>query len=258
MLRDQLQNLNMASAKAALPRGRRAFYAKRTWQDHCVRRYVVTEIAEVFCTYYEKLYNIADSERTGEDEQAISHCVTFSSIYRSLVSLDWKKRKWKVLKNLLELKNSNKPFPSLIMEKPPGLHTSHYKAFKDVVGPCFIDDLTQRQYQVPPWYSLGFIFVIPKEGKDALNWASYRPISLLNSDQSNNLHEILANRLVPYLRFIHVDHVGFVRTWEAQGNTNKVLDLIYRAGDSGRPFLLLAKEAEKAFIYWTRHSWRRP
>lgn len=50
------------------------------------------------------------------------------------------------------------------------------------------------------------ITVIPKEGKDSLNPASYRPISLLNSD-TKILAKVLAARLNKVIqKLVHQDH----------------------------------------------------
>lgn len=101
--------------------------------------------------------------------------------------------------------------------------------------------------ETPPELLSAFITVIPKEGKDPHECASYRPISLLNIDVKI-FAKILANRLKPILhKLIGPEQAGFMPGREAKDNVIKSLLLINKIKTSDTEGLLLSTDAEKAF-----------
>lgn len=68
---------------------------------------------------------------------------------------------------------------------------------------------SEMRGELPPSMMESTIIVIPKEGKDPLNPASYRPIALLNSD-TKILAKILAARLNKVIqKLVHSDQSGW-------------------------------------------------
>lgn len=69
--------------------------------------------------------------------------------------------------------------------------------------------------------------VLPKVGKDSQCCASYRPISLLNSD-TKLLAKILALRLQDHIvKLIHPDQTGYMKGREAGDNTIRALHVLH-------------------------------
>uniref|UniRef100_A0A8C5MWK9 Reverse transcriptase domain-containing protein n=1 Tax=Leptobrachium leishanense TaxID=445787 RepID=A0A8C5MWK9_9ANUR len=137
---------------------------------------------------------------------------------------------------------------------PDGLPSIYYKRFGPQLIPhmagVFNALLTAETFH--PHSLSATIVVIPKEGKDPLSCASYRPISLLNSDLKI-FATILAQRLAhvaPLL--VRRDQVGFIPNREARDGTIRTLNVIHAVLASETPTLLLSTDAEKAF---DRVSW---
>uniref|UniRef100_A0A8C5PB98 Reverse transcriptase domain-containing protein n=1 Tax=Leptobrachium leishanense TaxID=445787 RepID=A0A8C5PB98_9ANUR len=132
---------------------------------------------------------------------------------------------------------------------PDGLLASYYKRFGDTLIPHMVQVfnalLTGQEFHT---HSLSAtIVVIPKEGKDPLSCASYRPISLLNSD-IKLFATGLANRLHPLASLlVRKDQVGFIPGREARDGTIRTLNVLHQAHHSETPTLLLSTDAEKAF-----------
>uniref|UniRef100_A0A8C5M2S8 Reverse transcriptase domain-containing protein n=1 Tax=Leptobrachium leishanense TaxID=445787 RepID=A0A8C5M2S8_9ANUR len=137
---------------------------------------------------------------------------------------------------------------------PDGLPASYYKKFGDTLIPHMVQVfnalLTGQEFHT---HSLSAtMVVIPKEGKDPLSCASYRPISLLNSD-IKLFASVLANRLHPLASLlVRRDQVGFIPGREARDGTIRTLNVLHLARHSETPTLLLSTDAEKAF---DRVSW---
>lgn len=186
-----------------------------------------TEIAKVFKSFYEKLYNLSSQEEiAGEPE----------------------------IKNFLE----NSGMPCLHQEEaeameglitpeeyesalggsragrapgPDGFPLSFFKALKDQLTPWFLRAFNSLRSLPPSTVDLyrATITLIHKEGKDPGLCDSYRPIALLNSDLKL-FAKIIAERMQRFIfKLIHNDQVGFVPGREGRDNTTRVLDLIYHA-----------------------------
>ncbi|XP_063806456.1 uncharacterized protein LOC134984922 [Pseudophryne corroboree] len=103
---------------------------------------------------------------------------------------------------------------------PDGFGSSFYK----LMLPCIQDTLVLvfnhilKSGQAPLYFNAAYIRVLPKPGRDLTLPASYRPISLLNSDYKI-LTKILSERLKKILpSIIHPDQTGFI---SADGHTSR-------------------------------------
>ena len=101
--------------------------------------------------------------------------------------------------------------------------------------------------QLPNTLNESIISVILKKGKDCLDPASYRPISLANVDYKI-LTKVLAIRLekiVPCI--IHADQVGFVKGRSSSDNMRRLLHLTWQNREADEPVAAFSLDAEKAF-----------
>lgn len=96
------------------------------------------------------------------------------------------------------------------------------------------------------------ICVIPKKGKDTLDPANYRPISLINLDHKI-LTKSLSIRLNKYItEIIHIDQTGFIPGRPSFGNVRRLLNLLYSDCIDNKEAAILTLDAHKAFdsIEW--------
>ena len=91
-----------------------------------------------------------------------------------------------------------------------------------------------------------------KKGKDPIECASYRPVSLLNVD-AKILAKVLASRLENILpSIISEDQTGFVKKRQPYFNIRRLFNIIYSPSNTV-PECVLSLDAEKAFdrVEWT-------
>ena len=89
--------------------------------------------------------------------------------------------------------------------------------------------------------------MIPKKGIDPERVGSYRPISLLNSDQKI-LAKTLARRLSLYMgKMVHPDQTGFIPKRNSFDNLRCLFNIIYSSRDPEEDLVILSLDAEKAF-----------
>lgn len=96
-------------------------------------------------------------------------------------------------------------------------------------------------------WNTSIISVIYKEGKPPTDCTSYRPISLLNTDQKI-LSGIIADRLkkiVPSI--INTDQTGFIMDRQMVDNVRHTLNIMEYSKNTQRQTILLTLDAEKAF-----------
>lgn len=104
---------------------------------------------------------------------------------------------------------------------PDGFTSMYYKKFSSILlAPlCRYLNSNSALNPLPPEALLAYVTVLPKTGKDPQHCASYRPISLLNSD-TKLLAKIFALRLQDHIvKLIHPDQISFMKGREARDNT---------------------------------------
>lgn len=100
--------------------------------------------------------------------------------------------------------------------------------------------------KLPPTLRQAAITLIPKKGKDPLQCASYRPISLLNVDYKI-LSKQLAARLEKLLpQIINSDQTGFILNRHSSSNLRRLLNIVY-SPSTATPEMVISLDAEKAF-----------
>lgn len=167
--------------------------------------YNPTEINDAFKQYYSELY----TSQTGTDHSQMN--AFLSSVHlpclseEDMISLDLPFSAPELIKAIHLLPNNKSPGED-------GFPSEFYKEFKDLLVPYLMEVLEQSRADkcFPESFSNAIISVIYKKGKDPLNCASYRPISLLNVDYKL-VTKMIAKRLetrIPLL--INPDQTGFV------------------------------------------------
>ena len=136
-----------------------------------------------------------------------------------------------------------------------GFPVEYYKLYIDILAPILTKVYSESLSigQLPNTLNESVISVILKKGKDSLDPASYRPISLANVDYKI-LTKVLAIRLekiVPCI--IHADQVGFVKGRSSSDNLRRLLHLMWQNREADKPVAAFSLDAEKAF---DRVEWR--
>uniref|UniRef100_A0AAQ5YHX5 Reverse transcriptase domain-containing protein n=1 Tax=Amphiprion ocellaris TaxID=80972 RepID=A0AAQ5YHX5_AMPOC len=91
------------------------------------------------------------------------------------------------------------------------------------------------------------ISLLLKRGKDPVECANYRPLSLLNADLKIYA-KLLARRLQPFMtEVVHCDQTGFIKSRLATDNMRRLLHVIDGVQSSSSPAAVLSLDAMKAF-----------
>lgn len=91
------------------------------------------------------------------------------------------------------------------------------------------------------------ILLIQKKDKDAAEWTSYHPISVLPVD-FKIISKWIAHRLEDLMpQLINPDQSGFVKAWNASDNVQRFINIIDHSALYDRPALVISLDAEKAF-----------
>lgn len=133
------------------------------------------------------------------------------------------------------IKNSKSP-------DPDGISNEIYKKFGRLLVPYTVGqgwntspNADRSQYH------------LPKKWKDLKVVGSYRPISLLNSDQKI-LAKVLARRLGVFMcKMIHIDQTGFTPQRNSFHNFRRLLNIIHSSKLPQKDLMILSLDAEKAF-----------
>lgn len=91
--------------------------------------------------------------------------------------------------------------------------------------------------------------MVPKTGEDHRFPASYRPLSMLNTNYKL-IATTLANRVNTIVgKCVHLDQTGFICGRYLKNNIRKVLSITNKTQTVGDPTVLLFLDAKKAFDY---------
>lgn len=202
-----------------------------------------TEMSAILQAFYEKLYKCAQSDEVARVQfwEKVTLPQMTSTQAASLMAPITPDEIRKAIKHL---KTNKSPGPD-------GLSNEFYK----ILAPYLVDTLCAvfnsllDGQTLPAYFNSALIKVLHKQGRDPELPASYRPISLLNSDYKL-FTKIVADRLksiVPSI--IHEDQTGFIPGRQSVTNVRKVLSTIQWVDHQGLgdPCAILSLDAEKAF-----------
>lgn len=130
---------------------------------------------------------------------------------------------------LEEIKAAIRSFPNGKACGPDGFGIEFYKAHIERLAPLLLRMVNSSisQGSFPETLYDANICLLLKKGRDETNVASYRPLSLLNSDQKI-IAKVLANRLNKHIgTLIHNDQTGFIPERFGFSNTRRLLNIMY-------------------------------
>uniref|UniRef100_A0A3B1J8B1 Reverse transcriptase domain-containing protein n=1 Tax=Astyanax mexicanus TaxID=7994 RepID=A0A3B1J8B1_ASTMX len=200
------------------------------------------EIQTAFKKYYEKLY----SQQCFEDEEKIEIFLKSHDL-PTLTDEQNNDLKSRITKEELEA-----AITRLKANKSPGTDgfpNEWYKVFRAELVPYLLEVFNSAliERKMPPSWKEAIISVIPKEGKDALDCGSYRPISVLNVDYKLYT-SIIAKRLENILPLIiDKDQTGFIKNRQTHDNIRRTLHIMDHIKQHNSTAALVSLDAEKAF-----------
>uniref|UniRef100_A0A8C4SC52 Reverse transcriptase domain-containing protein n=1 Tax=Erpetoichthys calabaricus TaxID=27687 RepID=A0A8C4SC52_ERPCA len=205
------------------------------------------KIMHTFRDYYKSLYSTEPKEDNTQSNAFLDNSQIPQIDALSAEELD------KPL-TLTELLDAIKSLQSGKSSGPDGYPVEFYKKFSTQLAPLLLVTFTEaKDHQIlPQTFRQALITVFPKQNKDLLQCASYRPISLLNNDVKI-LSKILARRMEKVLpSVISQDQTGFIKGRHLSSNLRRLFNVIYSPAKSNTPEILLSLDAEKAFdmIEW--------
>uniref|UniRef100_A0A8C4SJY7 Reverse transcriptase domain-containing protein n=1 Tax=Erpetoichthys calabaricus TaxID=27687 RepID=A0A8C4SJY7_ERPCA len=205
------------------------------------------KIMHTFRDYYKSLYSTEPKEDNTQSNAFLDNSQIPQIDALSAEELD------KPL-TLTELLDAIKSLQSGKSSGPDGYPVEFYKKFSTQLAPLLLVTFTEaKDHQIlPQTFRQALITVFPKQNKDLLQCASYRPISLLNNDVKI-LSKILARRMEKVLpSVISQDQTGFIEGRHLSSNLRRLFNVIYSPAKSNTPEILLSLDAEKAFdmIEW--------
>uniref|UniRef100_A0A3P9MGF8 Reverse transcriptase domain-containing protein n=1 Tax=Oryzias latipes TaxID=8090 RepID=A0A3P9MGF8_ORYLA len=136
-----------------------------------------------------------------------------------------------------------------------GFSPEWYKTMETHLIPTLLKTFNwvMEKKMTPLSWNEAIISIIPKEGKDRLDCANYRPVSVLNIDYKL-FTSIISRRLETILpMLIHKDQTGFIKQRQTQDSIRKVLNIIHQVAQQKQETLVISLDAEKAFdsVRWT-------
>ena len=198
------------------------------------------EINENFMQFYASLYTSKSTDNP-KMETFLDQCELPLLNQKERSCLNTKITLNEIKKAIMSLKSGKSPGPD-------GLGNELYKHLKDKLAPYLLKmyEHAYNEKSLPPSLNEAIITVLPKKDRDLELVTSYRPISLLNSDQKI-LAKILAMRLSAFMnQLVHSDQTGFIPQRCSLNNIRRLLNIIYSPNNQ-QELMILGLDAEKAF-----------
>lgn len=200
------------------------------------------EINEAFKLYFKKLYTcgLVPSENDLAE--------FFGNLGLPTLSV----KETKLLDSPITLEELLKAVKATNKGRTPGIDgipVELYLALWDILGPLWLETLNYATDKGSFHGDLNtaLITVIPKHGKDPLECANHRPISLINADLKI-FSKVLASRLEVVIgKIVNPDQTGFIKCRLASDNIRRLLHILSASHDIPHDCGLLFLDAEKAF-----------
>ncbi len=198
--------------------------------------------------FYKRLFSSQSSALPGAMQSFLGSCKLPELDQEDGKYLDAEITCQEIIESIKSLKNGKSPGPD-------GLSYEIYKQFSEVLAPYLLR-LYNRAIEggtLPPTMNEVIITLIPKKGRDLEKVGSYRPISLLNTDQKI-LTKTLARRLSTYMgKMVHPDQMGFMPKRNSFYNLRHLFNKIHFPKDPKEELVVLSLDAEKAFdqVEWS-------
>lgn len=198
-------------------------------------------INDVFKVFYSKLYT-PENTASLSDMEAFFSTVNVPSLSPDLrQSLEGPITQEEIKAAISSMQSGKSPGPD-------GFPADFFKTFSNDLSSflhiVFTDSLESDA--LPPTCYQACISLPLKKDKDPLDCASYRPISLLNTDVKI-LAKLLACRLENVLSsIISPDQTGFIKNRHSFYNIRRLFDIIYTSNNHTAE-CLISVDAEKAF-----------
>lgn len=211
-----------------------------------------TKILQIFRDYYKNLYsaqkvgvegimedflgNLEIPTITQEEREELESPITLVELQQAVTSM------------------ANQKSPG-----PDGLPTEAYTYYGEILLPELLKALggVPREGRLPISMLEATIVLVQKEGKDPLDVAAYRPISLLCSD-AKILAKVLATRLNRLIsKLIHPDQAGFIANRSTSMNIRRTFLNIQTPTENVGSRVVLSLDVTKAFdsVEWG-YIWR--
>lgn len=179
------------------------------------------EINDAFRKYYRELY-ASEVQYPNDQDKFLDELPIPLLEDMAKQKLDSPITKEEIFETLVYMSSGKAPGPD-------GLPLDFFKHFKKWLIPPLFDMLVEsvEAGQLPPSLSNATISLILKPNKPPTNCASYRPISLINSD-AKIIAKVFARRLEKHLpSLIAPDQNGFIKDRQAFHNIHRVLNIIH-------------------------------
>lgn len=224
----------------------RAIHAIRSDSGLLINSY--KDINTAFRRFYEQLYTSQCNALPEIIQDFLSKCNLPTLAQKDRTLLDADLTCPELINIIRSLKNGKSPGPD-------GLCNEFYKKFSSLLTPYLLKmfNMALKDGALPQTLNEATVTLIPKNGKDPELVSSYRPISLLNTDQKI-LAKSLARRLSSHIgKLVHPDQTGFIPARHTSYNLRRIFDIIYSSRDPDKDLVILSLDAEKAFdcVEWS-------
>lgn len=200
-------------------------------------------ISDNFAKFYEQLYKSQNQESKEDKIHTFFKSVNMAKLTTDEASsLVEPIREEEIRETIGKLKHNKTPGTD-------GFAGEFYKVFSNDLTPilCKLYNYVLNSGNPPESWSEAIITVLHKEGKDPLQCASYRPISLLCVDYKI-LTSLISTRIQKYIKkLINPDQTGFILGRQGSNNVRRALNLQSLMTKDPQPSMLLGLDAEKAF-----------
>lgn len=207
-----------------------------------VTHHQMNEIRECFKDYYENLYSQPPVEDDQKMETMLESLNLPTLTEAQNVSLTHQITEEEIYSAIARLKANKSPGTD-------GFTSEWYKSLKGALTPILLKTFNWvlSKGVTPASWKEAIISVIPKGGKDKLDCANYRPISVLNLDYKL-FTSIIAKRLEMILpKIINLDQTGFIVTRQTHDSIRRSLQVIRHINQNKTQAMLISLDAEKAF-----------